>query len=77
MSVDLLVQKIKEKGNPSVAGLDPKIEYVPGVYQKKAYAEIRTEFKRARQKGYMGNLTKVLRRNFIRCTCCKATVGFL
>ena len=25
MSVDLLVQKIKEKGNPSVAGLDPNM----------------------------------------------------
>lgn len=39
MSVDLLVQKIKEKGNPSVAGLDPKIEYVPGVYQKKSICQ--------------------------------------
>ena len=39
MSVDLLVQKIKEKGNPSVAGLDPKIEYVPEYIRKKAYAE--------------------------------------
>ena len=39
MSVDLLVQKIKEKGNPSVAGLDPKIEHVPEYISKKAYAE--------------------------------------
>lgn len=39
MSVDLLVQKIKEKGNPSVSGLDPKIEYVPEYIRKKAYAE--------------------------------------
>ncbi len=39
MSVDLLVQKIKEKGNPSVAGLDPKIDYVPEYIKKKAYAE--------------------------------------
>ncbi len=37
MSVDLLVQKIKEKGNPSVAGLDPKIDYVPEYIRKKAY----------------------------------------
>ncbi len=29
MSMDLLIAKIKEKGNPSVAGLDPKLEYVP------------------------------------------------
>ncbi len=39
MSVDLLVQKIKEKSNPSVAGLDPKIEYVPEYIRKKAYDE--------------------------------------
>ncbi len=39
MSVDLLVKKIKEKGNPSVAGLDPKIDYVPEYIRKKAYAE--------------------------------------
>ena len=39
MSVDLLVQKINKKGNPSVAGLDPKIDYVPGYIRKKAYAE--------------------------------------
>lgn len=39
MSADLLVQKIKEKGNPSVAGLDPKIDYVPEYIRKKAYAE--------------------------------------
>lgn len=39
MSVDLLVKKIKEKANPSVAGLDPKLEYVPGYIREKAYAE--------------------------------------
>lgn len=39
MSVDLLVKKIKEKSNPSVAGLDPKIDYVPTYIREKAYAE--------------------------------------
>lgn len=39
MSVDLLVQKIKEKSNPSVAGLDPKIDYVPEFIREKAYAQ--------------------------------------
>lgn len=39
MSVDLLVKKIKEKGNPSVAGLDPKLEYVPGFIKEKAFNE--------------------------------------
>lgn len=39
MSVDFLVQKIKEKGNPSVAGLDPTIGYVPQYIREKAYAQ--------------------------------------
>lgn len=39
MSVDALVAKIKEKNNPSVAGLDPKIDYVPKFIREKAYAE--------------------------------------
>ncbi len=39
MSVDALVAKIKEKQNPSVAGLDPKIDYVPEFIRKKAYDE--------------------------------------
>ena len=38
MSVDLLVEKIKQKSNPSVAGIDPKIEYVPKFIKEKAYA---------------------------------------
>ncbi len=37
MSVDLLVEKIKEKNNPSVAGLDPKIEYVPKFIKERSY----------------------------------------
>ena len=39
MSVDLLIEKIKEKSNPSVAGLDPRVEYVPEHIREKAYAE--------------------------------------
>ncbi len=39
MSVDLLVEKIKKKGNPSVAGLDPKLEYIPEYIRKKAYEQ--------------------------------------
>ena len=39
MSVDSLVAKIKEKSNPSIAGLDPKIEYVPAYLREKAYDE--------------------------------------
>lgn len=39
MSVDLLVKKIKEKSNPSVAGLDPKLEYIPAYIKEKAFKE--------------------------------------
>ena len=47
MSVDLLVKKIKEKGNPSVAGLDPKIDYVPEYIREKAYKEYGKNLKAA------------------------------
>lgn len=39
MSVDLLVEKIKAKKNPSVAGLDPKLDYVPSYIKEKAFGE--------------------------------------
>lgn len=39
MSIDLLVKKIKEKGNPSVAGLDPVLDYVPKYIREKAYSQ--------------------------------------
>ena len=39
MSVDQLIQKIKEKQNPSVAGLDPQISYVPAYIRERAYRE--------------------------------------
>ena len=29
MSIETLVEKIKEKGNPTVAGLDARLEYIP------------------------------------------------
>ena len=45
MSIDLLVKKIKEKGNPSVAGLDPVLSYVPEYLREKAYKEYKGQFK--------------------------------
>ena len=39
MSIDLLVKKIKEKANPSVAGLDPVLSYVPQYMREQAYKE--------------------------------------
>lgn len=39
MFIDTLIEKIKEKNNPSVIGLDPKIEYVPSFIKEKALKE--------------------------------------
>ncbi len=39
MSLDRLMAKIKQTGNPTVAGLDPLLEYIPGFIQEKAFAE--------------------------------------
>lgn len=38
MSMDQLIEKIKIKNNPTVAGLDPKIEYIPRYIIDKNYA---------------------------------------
>ncbi len=45
MFIDKLIEKIKEKNNPSVIGLDPKIEYVPSQIKKKAFNEHGTSLK--------------------------------
>ena len=37
MSFDVLQEKIREKKNPTVAGLDARIEYVPEYIRKKAF----------------------------------------
>lgn len=39
MSFNSLIEKIIEKKNPTVAGLDPKLEYVPQYIRDKYYAE--------------------------------------
>lgn len=39
MFVDLLIDKIKEKNNPSVVGLDPKIEYVPSFIKEEMFSQ--------------------------------------
>lgn len=36
-SIDRLIDKIKQKNNPSVMGLDPKIENIPGYLKSEAY----------------------------------------
>ena len=37
MSLDRLIEKIAEKQNPTVAGLDPKLDYVPASIKKKCF----------------------------------------
>ena len=37
MSFDVLQEKIREKKNPTVAGLDARIEYVPEYIRKEAF----------------------------------------
>lgn len=39
MSFDRLIEKIIEKQNPSVAGLDPKLSYIPSFIREQAYQE--------------------------------------
>ena len=39
MSFDRLIEKIIETGNPTVVGLDPKLDYVPGFVREKAFEE--------------------------------------
>ena len=37
--IDILIEKIKEKNNPTVAGLDPKLDYVPEDIKNAAFKE--------------------------------------
>lgn len=37
--IDKLIEKIRKTGAPIVVGLDPKLDYVPGHIQKKAFEE--------------------------------------
>lgn len=37
MSMDRLIEKIKQTGNPTVAGLDPKLDYVPEYIKRKCF----------------------------------------
>lgn len=39
MALDRLIEKIVEKQNPTVAGLDPKLAYIPDFIKEEAYAK--------------------------------------
>lgn len=39
MSLDILIKKIVEMNNPTVAGLDPKLDFIPGHIKQAAFSE--------------------------------------
>ena len=45
--IDTLIEKIKEKGNPTVAGLDPKLAYLPEEMKKNAFDQYGETFEGA------------------------------
>ncbi|OPX43254.1 orotidine 5'-phosphate decarboxylase [Ruminiclostridium hungatei] len=49
MFIDRLIESIKEKNNPTVVGLDPKLEYVPAFIREKAFKEYGVTLKGAAQ----------------------------
>lgn len=49
MYIDRLIEEIKKKNNPSVIGLDPKIEYVPGYIKDSFFNEFGATFEGAAQ----------------------------
>ena len=55
MSFDRLIEKIVEKQNPTVAGLDPKLDYVPEYIKQKAFSEHGETLKGAAEALYQFN----------------------
>ena len=39
MSMDRLLEKMVEKQNPTVAGLDPKLSYIPEYIREESYGK--------------------------------------
>ncbi|HEY9060419.1 MAG TPA: orotidine-5'-phosphate decarboxylase [Pseudobacteroides sp.] len=49
MFIDLLIDSIKEKDNPTVVGLDPKMDFIPQFIKQKAFKEHGVNLKGASQ----------------------------
>lgn len=47
MFIDRLIESIRKKNNPTVVGLDPKIEYVPAFIREQAFKEFGVNLKGA------------------------------
>ena len=39
MSLDRLIESIKRTGNPTVAGLDPKLDFIPDFIVKESFSK--------------------------------------
>ncbi|HBR03762.1 MAG TPA: orotidine 5'-phosphate decarboxylase, partial [Ruminiclostridium sp.] len=46
---DRLAEQIQQKQNPSLLGLDPKLEYIPDSIKKKAFEKNTSKYKAAAQ----------------------------
>lgn len=57
--IDSLIEKIQEKKNPTVAGLDPKLDYLPEEMVKKAFDEYGETFKGAAEAIFEFNKTLI------------------
>ena len=55
MSLDRLIEKITEKQNPTVAGLDPVLDYIPGFIRQEAYEKYGKSLKGAAEALYRFN----------------------
>ncbi|MEE1491667.1 MAG: orotidine-5'-phosphate decarboxylase, partial [Massilioclostridium sp.] len=56
MSMDKLIQKIVAMNNPTVAGLDPKLDFIPGYIKEKAVAGYGNTLKAAAEALYEFNV---------------------
>ena len=55
MSFDRLIKGIREKQNPTVAGLDPKLDYIPQYIKDEAFGQYGTTLEGAAEALYMFN----------------------
>lgn len=55
MSLDRLIEKIAEKQNPTVAGLDPKLDFIPAHIKEQAFAQYGTTLEGAAEALYLFN----------------------
>ena len=47
MSLDLLIEKVAAMSNPTVVGLDPRLEYIPGFIKEQSYQRFGTTLEAA------------------------------